>query len=29
MSNEKVKGLIENLFDEIREEVSDLIRVSP
>ena len=29
MSNKKVKGLIENLFDEIREEVSDLIRVSP
>ena len=28
MSNEKVKGLIQNLFDEIREEVSDLIRVS-
>ena len=28
MSNEKVKGLIENLFNEIREEVSDLIRVS-
>lgn len=29
MANEKVKGLIENLFDEIREEVSELIRISP
>lgn len=29
MSNEKVKGLIKDLFDEIREEVSELIRISP
>lgn len=29
MSNEKVKGLIVDLFDDIREEVSELIRISP